>query len=587
MQRVKNNLEHEGLSVWIDTERIPSDSPDWQKNIEIAIENVDCLLVIFSPDAKKSKWVRAELDYAEAQHKPIFRLLARGTSQNAIPLGHTGAHRFDIRDGANSELVIHELINKICARFGKESASEQTRIDMEEAGRQRELWHKLQGDQQELQRGLQTLEDEFNPIAAELDPEDGNPIHSDLLYGHRYLEQSITNENYEEAHRLFGMANALANHIPGQLEKAKKNLEDAKEARRQRELRAEQERRLWQALHEDRQELQDRLDRFVESLTSDEYGQFLGQIEPIRERLVQVNAPGTRYENARQSCDDAQNQIEHLEEVLQDIRIRRQSETQQPKPADSPKPTVRRLSAANPLNWLRVIWWVFFVPEKITDYKKRFGEKALHRLGMWPISTLTWLPLFLLVLGLTIGSFPVPENVSTKLLWISEILILFAWGLTGILGHRDEDRTISVLGGIAIFAVFVIVGELTGVSAGGIMGGIAGSIACSIVGGISFGMAGGVMSDDMVKRFMVKLLALLLITAIVIGAILGDIQHGISISVSGGIIGSFAYFPVIFIVARVAANIKNQHSNNLSFVIFIFSYTTLIWICFFGGDKRF
>ncbi|MBC8171457.1 MAG: toll/interleukin-1 receptor domain-containing protein, partial [Anaerolineae bacterium] len=69
-----------------------------------AIDHSGCALVILSPDARKSKWVEAELDYAETQHKKIFCVLARGDRESTALLGYTLSQWVDIQSDYDSAM---------------------------------------------------------------------------------------------------------------------------------------------------------------------------------------------------------------------------------------------------------------------------------------------------------------------------------------------------------------------------------------------------------------------------------------------------------------------------------------------------
>jgi hypothetical protein len=97
MQRIRDDLHQEGFKVWTD-EAIQPGSPSWKIEIEEAIRQSDCLLVIFSPDAAESRWVRAEIDFAETLKKPLYSVLARGDKTNAVPFGMTTHQWIDLRD---------------------------------------------------------------------------------------------------------------------------------------------------------------------------------------------------------------------------------------------------------------------------------------------------------------------------------------------------------------------------------------------------------------------------------------------------------------------------------------------------------
>jgi len=103
MNRIKKSLETSGLATWID-EHLKPGTPSWRRAIQEAIERVDCMVVILSPNAKASKWVEAELDYAETQEKPIYPILASGNRRNAVPFGLTVSQWVDIRKNYDDEI---------------------------------------------------------------------------------------------------------------------------------------------------------------------------------------------------------------------------------------------------------------------------------------------------------------------------------------------------------------------------------------------------------------------------------------------------------------------------------------------------
>ena len=60
MHQIKGDLEAHGWSVWID-KGLRVGSENWKQAIDEAIRQAKCLVVILSPDAKKSKWVMTEI----------------------------------------------------------------------------------------------------------------------------------------------------------------------------------------------------------------------------------------------------------------------------------------------------------------------------------------------------------------------------------------------------------------------------------------------------------------------------------------------------------------------------------------------
>lgn len=123
MQRVKDDFEAAGLSVWTD-EGIEPGTPSWKFAIEEAIVETECLVCVLSPDAKSSRWVRAELERAEMHEKPVFLILARGDERNAIPFGYEEAQRVDIRADGQYAVGVARLIGTIQKRLSMEKRTQ-------------------------------------------------------------------------------------------------------------------------------------------------------------------------------------------------------------------------------------------------------------------------------------------------------------------------------------------------------------------------------------------------------------------------------------------------------------------------------
>lgn len=113
MQQVKNIFRSHGLTVWTD-EGISPGTPDWQEAIEVALANSANLVCLLSPEAKKSKWVRAELWRAQQQNVPIYPILIRGTELQAIPLGYEHYQWIDLRKKSPDDLAqgLNDLIKQ-------------------------------------------------------------------------------------------------------------------------------------------------------------------------------------------------------------------------------------------------------------------------------------------------------------------------------------------------------------------------------------------------------------------------------------------------------------------------------------------
>lgn len=129
MRRVRDSLLTDGLPVWTD-ETLNPGTRSWRKEIEKALEDADCLVVILSPGSKNSEWVTAEMDYAEAHDKRIFPVLAVGDVKTAIPFGYITAQWVDIRDKAQYEPEIQKLIFTVRAHMGLETLAREQQTHM-------------------------------------------------------------------------------------------------------------------------------------------------------------------------------------------------------------------------------------------------------------------------------------------------------------------------------------------------------------------------------------------------------------------------------------------------------------------------
>jgi hypothetical protein len=77
MQAVKGKLRAGGIKVWTDENLIPG-TQAWANDIEIAIWGAHALVVVMTPEAKRSQWVNNEIAYADQTGVTIFPLLGRG-----------------------------------------------------------------------------------------------------------------------------------------------------------------------------------------------------------------------------------------------------------------------------------------------------------------------------------------------------------------------------------------------------------------------------------------------------------------------------------------------------------------------------
>lgn len=118
MRRLRDDLIAAGFTVWTD-EGIEPGTPSWKNEIERAIRESDCQVIIFSPDANNSRWVRAEIDFADTLQKPMFPVLARGDQTTSVPLGFSTYQWIDIRKPADYESGFRMLADAISNRLNR------------------------------------------------------------------------------------------------------------------------------------------------------------------------------------------------------------------------------------------------------------------------------------------------------------------------------------------------------------------------------------------------------------------------------------------------------------------------------------
>ena len=86
VDELKKKLNSEGFKVWIDDQILTGSR--WKKEIKNAIDSCSALIVVMSETASQSTWVEREINYAEAQKKPILPLLIENENSFEFDLGH-------------------------------------------------------------------------------------------------------------------------------------------------------------------------------------------------------------------------------------------------------------------------------------------------------------------------------------------------------------------------------------------------------------------------------------------------------------------------------------------------------------------
>lgn len=96
-KKVIAGLRQRGVNAWVDIENLIPGSPAWEREIERAIRGASGLIVLLSPEANNSEWVRREISFAEEHEKRIFPVLIHGDEDDSIPLRLASHQRVDLR----------------------------------------------------------------------------------------------------------------------------------------------------------------------------------------------------------------------------------------------------------------------------------------------------------------------------------------------------------------------------------------------------------------------------------------------------------------------------------------------------------
>jgi cellulose biosynthesis protein BcsQ len=152
-QHIKQFLETYGVETWVSTTEIkPGD--EWMVSIRKALENSDWVLVVMSPKAIGSDWVRREVEWAFT-HKPARIIPVLIESCNPAELYPDLARRdyIDFSDPKERERARRRILQWLLHHFTRESSERQDKIAglSRECERLKEENVNVAADNQELQ----------------------------------------------------------------------------------------------------------------------------------------------------------------------------------------------------------------------------------------------------------------------------------------------------------------------------------------------------------------------------------------------------------------------------------------------------
>lgn len=270
----------------------------------------------------------------------------------------------------------------------------------------------------------------------------------------------------------------------------------------------------------------------------------------------------------------------------------------------------RQLTAWNPLDYLRLLWWMLIMPKKLKAHRDAYGEKAERPVGNWLASTLIWLPLGMPALAVALGLLPLkPDYVwLANRSWGVVVALGIAWcveAVFGVLINVDDNNAFSV-GYFFVSAVVVVI-----IVATGIVDGMAGSVARGLVPGIqvvvvdaiSVGLVGGVavivallvalgvagsLAGNVARYIALFVELLVVVVAAVVITVGMSGGNGMAVGVAGSMTCCLAAFVLGGIVLTFEKSLKTNVPSLLgwiAFLVLVAVHAFLFWFCFLGGAQ--
>ncbi|MEH2207885.1 MAG: ATP-binding protein [Nostoc sp.] len=215
----------------------------------------------------------------------------------------------------------------------------------------------------------------------------------------------------------------------------------------------------------------------------------------------------------------------------------------------------RRLSIWNPLDYLRLLYWVFFFPQALRWYINEFGggyipEEEMNWRKGWELLRENAIQRQLFFQGLVLT---VVTPLAVGIIFQTVNVPVDWFGVAvGIAAGVAECVMLGVAGGIAAgVAVGVAVGVAGGLALGvtlGVVGGVAFGVARGVAFLVAAGVTGGVAAG--VTRGMVGGVALG-----VVGGVARGVVFGVALGVVGGVVAGMVAGVVAGVVVGVAIGV--------------------------------
>lgn len=107
VERLRQDLQNADLNIWIDQVGLQPGTPDWDEALRNAIQQCDAVILVASPESRRSPYVRDEIALAQDAKKPIYPVWVAGDSWiNSIPMGLGSTQNVDLREENYDENIV-------------------------------------------------------------------------------------------------------------------------------------------------------------------------------------------------------------------------------------------------------------------------------------------------------------------------------------------------------------------------------------------------------------------------------------------------------------------------------------------------
>ena len=124
VKTIKEELEHNGFSCWMDIDGIESGEENFTRKIVPALDNCIAVLFFISADSQKSKWTAKELSYADRNGKRVVPLRFNDDALvGEFDFNYGGADIIDWRTPEQKQKLIIDLKRWTASASGGRSAN--------------------------------------------------------------------------------------------------------------------------------------------------------------------------------------------------------------------------------------------------------------------------------------------------------------------------------------------------------------------------------------------------------------------------------------------------------------------------------